>query len=254
MTAPDYPLLAVGSYETYQLAHIATFIAERLARHRRSRPGRPGRSARMDAVRDLAGAMTALDNATGTTTDGAMPLPLDQATFAAARGLVGGGPRTADVVSLRSIDQDGFAVLGHVPGLGAVGARVPTAEIADALRTHFLTRPVAELAPWAVTDRPVTSPTLPRRVDLAAFVEHLDPAAADDRAVARNLRGVDRRTDAAIRGRFSRVDLDATPVLTPPRVGAARTARRAAVRPAARLRLHRPGPAEQSAPTTSAGP
>jgi hypothetical protein len=56
----------------------------------------------------------------------------------------------------------------------------------------------------------VTVPTLPQRVDLAAFVEQLDPGQADDRAIARALRGVNRGTDAAIRGRFRDVDLDAS--------------------------------------------
>lgn len=36
MTSPDYPLLAVPGHELYQLAHIATFVADGLARHRRA--------------------------------------------------------------------------------------------------------------------------------------------------------------------------------------------------------------------------
>ena len=112
----------------------------------------------------------------------------------------------------------GWAVVGQVPGVGPVGAAVGTRELADALRQHMLTRPAEELAAWAVTAAPVTVPPLPERdrVDLAAFVEQLDPGRADDRAVARALRGVDRRTDAAIRGRFRDVDLDAPFVVAPP--------------------------------------
>ncbi|MCX6462670.1 MAG: hypothetical protein NTW05_03605 [Pseudonocardiales bacterium] len=286
----DYPLLALGSYETYQLAHIATFVAERIARHRAAPAGRPGRGERVDAVRDLAGAATALGNATGTTIAGRdLPRPLDRDTFQAARELLTTGPRRADVVALAGTGRPGFAVLGHVPGIGAVGAHAPTAQIAEALRTHLLTRPVGEIAVWAVTPHAHPVPTLPRRVDLAAFVEHLDPAGSDDRAVARNLRGQDRRTDAAIRGRFAGVDLNAAPLVTPPsdrgpRPGGdpvpARSGRRSStvrrsVRRSpgqtssardrrgratewseARLRLRQPGApaAAPKAPTTKAGP
>jgi hypothetical protein len=243
MSAPDYPLLALGSYETYQLAHIATFIAERLARHRHSAKGREGRTARAEAVRDIAGAATALSNATGTTTTGDnLPRPLDRETLAA-------------------IGESGWAVVGHVPGVGAVGARVNTERLAEALRAHFMTRPAGELAVWAVSEQPQRLPTLPCRVDLAAFVEQLEPSSADDRAVARNLRGQDRRVDAAIRGRFAGVDLDAPAVVNPPDrslqpsratpPGAAVS--RTATRSAARLRLHRPTAALR-VPSTSAGP
>ena len=213
----DYPLLALGSYETYQLAHIATYIADRLARHRNACRGRPGREQRTQAVRDLAGAATALGNAVGSTiAKRDLPRPLDRDTYTAARDLLDTGPRTAEVVALAAAGRPGFAVVGHVPGVGAVGAHAPTTEIAEALRVHLLTRPATELAPWAVTATEHRVPTLPQQLDLAAFVEHLDPELLDDRAVARNLRGHDRRTDAAIRGRFHRVDLDAPPVLHPP--------------------------------------
>jgi hypothetical protein len=258
MTAPDYPLLAIGSYETYQLAHIATFIAERLSRHRHAARGRDGRTARAEAARDLAGAATALDNATGTTTAATdLPRPLDRQAYAAARQLLTTGPRTADVVSLTGLGEAGWAVLGHVPGIGAVGARAGSEQIAEALRTHFLTRPAGELAAWAVTEHPQPVPTLPRNVDLASFVEHLDPADADDRAVARNLRGQDRRTDAAVRGRFAHVDLDSPAVVTPPArsPAPARTGlpRRPTVRPVARVRPQ-PRTAAPRVPNTSAGP
>lgn len=274
MTAPDYPLLALGGYETYQLAHIATYVAERLARHRRSGRGREGRATRIEAVRDLAGAATALSNATGATVrDDDLPRPLDRGTFATARELLTTGPRTADVVALAGIGQEGFAVVGHVPGIGAVGARVPTQRVAEAVQAHFLIQPAAELAVWAVTREPQKVPTLPRQIDLAGFVEHLDPGSDGDRAVAGNLRGQNRRTDAAIRGRFAGTNLDAPFVVAP--TTADKPENRRSTRPAQRAQsggpvrrmgLRQPAPRAatgsrngQSAaaaivPNTSAGP
>ncbi|MBW0119330.1 hypothetical protein [Pseudonocardia abyssalis] len=161
----------------------------------------------MTAVRDLAGAAAALDGFVDVPSSGALPAPLDVATYRTATGLITGGARAADVVSLAATGQPGWAVVGHVPGLGAVGARTESREIADALRAHFMIQPVRELSPWAVTAHPTRIPTLAGRVDLAAFVEHLDPSRATDRAVAAELRGTDRRTDAAIQGRFADVDL-----------------------------------------------
>ncbi|MDN5750057.1 MAG: hypothetical protein L0H64_16340 [Pseudonocardia sp.] len=261
MTAPDYPLPTLGGYETYQLAQIATFIADRLTRHLASSRGRGGRTARATAVRDLTAAATALDTAAGATEPtpaSLLPRPLDTATYTAARELISSGPRSADVVSLAGSGRRGWAVVGHVPGIGPVGAAVGTRDIADALRVHLLTRPAAELAPWAVSQTPVPVPTLPRQVDLAAFVEQLDPSQATDRAVARALRGMDRRTDAAIRGRFHGVDLDAPPVIRPPAPPRPATApvrrpRRAVVRSAPR-RFMIQRPAAPIVPNTSAGP
>lgn len=217
--------------------------------------------ARSAAVRDIAGAATAMGNATGTSIpDDDLPRPLDADTFTAARQLLATGPRSADVVALAGLGRTGFAVVGHVPGLGEVGARAASKDVADALRAHFLTQPAGELAAWAVTRVPQKIPTLPRQVDLAVFVEHLDPARTDDRAVARNLRGQNRRTDAAIRGRFAGVDLDAPAVVTPP-VRASGPRPRRAIRP---RRPAAPGPglrrpsghriAAPTVPTTSAGP
>ncbi|GAA3238199.1 hypothetical protein GCM10017691_38050 [Pseudonocardia petroleophila] len=226
MSGPDYPVLGLPSYETYQLAHIATYIAERLSRYRRSPPGRDGRAERTTAVRDLAGAAAALDGFVDVPSSGALPAPLDVATYRSAKQLITGGARTADIVSLAATGQAGWAVVGHVPGLGAVGARTEAREIADALRTHFMTESVRGLSPWAVTAQPTRIPTLPERVDLAAFVEHLDPSRAADRAVAAELRGTDRRTDAAIQGRFAHVDLDEA--MTPPELPTGARNRRAA--------------------------
>ncbi|OZM80002.1 hypothetical protein [Pseudonocardia sp. MH-G8] len=208
----DYPLMTLPSYELYQLAHIATFLAEALARHRRA----GHRSDRAAAVRDIAGGRTAYENALGVTTpSGQLPGPIDMATYESASEMVERGPREAHVVSLEATGRSGWAVAGRVPGIGRVGAVVPDEATANALRQHLLTQPVGELAPWAVRDRPVRMPKLPRRVDLAAFVENLDPRRLSSRAVVRHLRGLDRRTDAAIRGRFAGVDLDAPLVVAP---------------------------------------
>jgi hypothetical protein len=55
MTQPDYPLLAVPGYELYQLAHIATFVAEGLAQQQRN--GTAGdRPRRRPAARQVTGA------------------------------------------------------------------------------------------------------------------------------------------------------------------------------------------------------
>jgi hypothetical protein len=208
----DYPMLVVPAHEQYQLAHIATYIADALSRHRHASRGWSGRAERAAAVQDLAGGWAALDNATSATTPtrpADLPQPLDAQTYDTARGMLAEGPRRADVVSLAAAGKTGWAVIGHVPGLGAVGARVPTAEMAQALRQHVMTQPVAALAAWAVTDVPVGVPAVPNRVDLAAFVDGLDPADLDARVVARHLRGIDRRTDATIRKRFGSIDLNA---------------------------------------------
>lgn len=258
----DYPLLGLGGYETYQLAYIATFVAERLARHRQAGTGRIDRAHRAETARDLAAAATALTTATGSPVTGRdLPRPLDAATASAARVLVTDGPRTADVVALTALGEPGFAVVGHVPGVGPVGARVPSGEMAHAVRTHFLTRPAAELTAWAITATEQEIPRLPRQVDLAAVVERLDPDRAADRAVARNLRGRSRRSDLAIHGRFAGVDLDAPPVLRPPEsplVGArpARGTDRAGPRRRATRGIapRQPRVTAPNTPTTSAGP
>lgn len=200
MTVPDYPLLAPGGYEMYQLAQIATFIADRLALHRRSAKGLTGRADRAAAVRDLAGAATALDRVLGAQHPVPLPQPLDRNTYRQVAELVAEGPRTAHVVCL---PDAGWAVVGTVPGIGAVGAAVPSSAVAEAVRMHPLQAPLDQLRPWAVLGAPAAVPTLPDRVDLAAFVERLDPRRDRDRAVAEALRGTGRNVDAAIRARFA---------------------------------------------------
>lgn len=208
----DYPLLALPSYELYQLAHIATFIADALARHSIAARGVD----RDNANRDIAAGRVALGRAGGDTATAEIPRPVDAATYQKARELVGHGRREAEVVSLASTGRRGWAVVGQVPGIGPVGGVVATEAVATALRHHLLTQPAAELSAWAVTERPLRIPKLPRTVDLAALVENLDPRQLRARAVARHLRGIDRRTDAAVRGRFAGVDLDEPLLVAPP--------------------------------------
>lgn len=206
-------MLTLPANETYQLAHIATYIASAIAR-RRAATGRnrPAFRARAQAVRDLAAGREAfgrLTQAPSSVASSQLPQPLDVETFKAARELLSGGPRWAEVVSLAPAGGSGWAMLGHVPALGPVGARVHSQELAEALRQQVMTRPAAELAPWAVTERARRLPVMPHRVDLPAFVADLDPSSPDARAVAAALRGTDQQTDTAIDARFTGIDLDA---------------------------------------------
>ena len=215
-----YPLLTLPANETYQLAHVATYIASAIAR-RRAATGRNRAAfrARAQAVRDLAAGREAFGKLTHSpfpVVPSQLPQPLDVDTFKAARELLSGGPRWAEVVSLAPTGGSGWAMLGHVPGLGPVGARVHSQELAEALRQHVLTRPAGELAPWAVTDRARRLPVMPHRVDLTGFVGDLDPRSPDARAVAAALRGTDQETDTAIGARFSGIDLDAPAVVRQP--------------------------------------
>jgi hypothetical protein len=211
MTHPDYPLAVLPSYELYQVAHIATFVADRLARLR----GATTKAERGAALDGLAAGRAALERALGATRPVALPEPIDAATFHTARGLIATGPRWAEVVSLAPLGQQGWAVIGHVPGLGPVGARMADHAMADAVRQHVLTQPVAELGAWAMTDRAQPVPVVPDRVDLAAAVHALDPRRDRDRAVAQRLLGVDRILDTVIRNRFAGVDLHAPFIVRP---------------------------------------
>ena len=205
MTAPDYPLLTLGGYETYQLAHIATFIADGLARHRLSHRGLPGRADRAEALRDLTLGRTALDAVHGSrepTHPELLPRPLDKATYESAQQRAGSGPRTADVVAMPSSGPPTWAVVGNVPGIGRVGALVNSADLAAGLRSHFLTRSIEELASWAVTDRAQEVPTLPEHVDLVRAIESLDPGVPAHRVVADALRGPDPYINAAVQRQF----------------------------------------------------
>lgn len=220
MTGPDYPVLSLPGNEAYQLAHIATYIASAIARRRQVvGRGKAAGEARSAAVRDIAGGREALARATGSTTRlpwSELPQPIDSSSFEAARKLISGGPRWAEVVSLSAVGGSGWAVLGHVPGVGPVGARLADQQLAEAIRQHLLTQPAAELSAWAVTDRQARQPSVPDSVDMGAFVKDLDPTSNSARAVAAALRGVDQQVDAAISRRFAGIDLDEPLVVRPP--------------------------------------
>lgn len=210
----SYPMLVLPGYEMYQLAHIATFVADGLRGARTARADRDPQ-ARDAAEERVAAGRVALTAVGYRGADASCPRPIDTATLREATGLLATGDRRADVVSLAALGRPTWAVVGRVPGIGAVGAEVGEKAVADALRHHFLTQPAAELTAWCVTGRPHRIRSRPPH-DLAALVEGLDPARDRDRAVARGLRGTDHRTDTAIRRRFAGVDLDAPLVVTPP--------------------------------------
>jgi hypothetical protein len=249
MTQPDYPLAVLPSYELYQVAHIATFLADRLGRLR----GVTTKAERGAALDGLAAGRAALERALGATRPVALPEPIDAATFHRARGLIATGPRWAEVVSLAPLGQQGWAVIGHVPGLGPVGARMADHVMADAVRRHVLTQPADELGAWAMTDRAQPVPVVPDRVDLASAVSALDPRRDRDRAVAQRLLGVDRILDTVIRDRFAGVDLHAPFVVrpqlrTPPAPAAAPT-----TQPAPTPRARRGARPRSSAATGAVG-
>ena len=216
----DYPLLAVPGYELYQLAHIATFIADGLVRHRRA-AGARDRQGRRRAARDVHAGRAALANATGdpSAAGGPLPRPLDADTYRAARGLlVGQLERQAMVVSLSSLGRDSWAVVGFVPGLGPVGAELTNHDLAGALRERILTQPARELAGWSVTDRPLRlGQDRWGTADDAAAAADLDPRRAQHQVIARNLRGRSSEIDGVIAERFVGVDLDAASARAPQR-------------------------------------
>lgn len=212
MTGPDYPLLAVPGYELYQLAHVATFVADGLARHRRA-VARRDKTGRRVAARDVHAGRTALAAASGTpdAVSGPLPHPLDAETYQAAEGLLAGdGQRRAQVVSLASLGRSSWAVIGFVPGIGRVGAEVADHDLAGALREHVLTRPEAELAAWAITRYPLRlGQDRWGTADDQAAVAALDPSNVQHRAVARHLRGINDLLDAAVAAHFHGIDLGA---------------------------------------------
>ena len=212
MTSSDYPLLAIPGHELYQLAHIATFVADGLGRHRRA-VSRRDRDGRRGAARDVLAGRTALAAATGSpdAVSGPLPHPLDAESYKAAEGLLAGdGKRSAQVVSLASLGRQSWAVIGFVPGIGRVGAEVADHDLAGALREHLLTRPQQELAPWAITRYPLRlGQDRWGTADDEAAVTALDPSNAQHQAVARHLRGINDPLDAAVAQRFQGIDLDA---------------------------------------------
>ena len=63
MTGPDYPLLTVPGFELYQLAQLATFVADALARHRRAAEAGARSARRAAAARDVHAGRLALARA-----------------------------------------------------------------------------------------------------------------------------------------------------------------------------------------------
>ena len=176
MTGPDYPLPTIPGYELYQLAYVATFVADRLAQYRRARTA----EARRAAAQDVVAGRTALAAATGGQVDphGELPRPLDLQTYNAAAGRVDlTSNRRVNIVDLTELGRDGFAVVAMIPEVGPVGARVGTDVLAAAIRDHFLTQPAADLLPWKVTEMPpgALGPDDAGAVDLAATVRGLGP-------------------------------------------------------------------------------
>jgi hypothetical protein len=219
VTGPDYPLPTIPGYELYQLAYVATFVADRLAQYRRARTA----EARRAAAQDVVAGRTALAAATGGQVDphGELPRPLDLQTYNAAAGRVDlTSNRRVNIVDLSELGRDGFAVVAMIPEVGAVGAQVGTDVLAAAIRDHFLTQPAADLLPWKVTEMPpgALDPD-DAAVDLVATVRGLDPTTNRDRAVARHLRGHGPQVDAAIAESFAGVDLDAPLTVQPPASG-----------------------------------
>ena len=250
MTGPDYPLPTIPGYELYQLAYVATFVADRLAQYRRARTA----EARRAAAQDVLAGRTALAAATGGQVDphGELPRPLDLQTYNAAAGRVDlTSNRRVNIVDLTALGRDGFAVVAMIPEVGPVGAQVGTDVLAAAIRDHFLTQPAADLLAWKVTEMPpgAIGPDDAGAVDLVATVRGLDPSTNRDRAVARHLRGHGPRVDAAIAERFAGVDLEAPLTVQPPAPG--RTPPTSDPGPAAAARSGRRA-ADLSAPATAA--
>jgi hypothetical protein len=215
MTGPDYPLLTIPGYELYQFAHLATFIVDALARHRAAAQ-QGDRAARRAAARDVHAGRLATARATGTPdlAGGPLPRPLDTATYQAAQGLLAGQPeqRHAQVVSLAALGRTSWAVVGHIPQLGPVGAEVPTQHLAAALREHLLTRPTEELQGFAVTTRPASlGVDRWRTADEAAAVAALDPRREQHAYVALALQGISAELDSAIDERFREQAAPRTP-------------------------------------------
>jgi hypothetical protein len=215
MTSSDYPLLTVPGYDLYQVACLASFVADGLARHRLAveQKDRVGRRA---AARDVHGARLALARATGDPdlAGSLLPRPLDAETFRAAQGLLPDHPdRQVQVVSLGSLGRDTWAVVGQIPGIGPVGAEVGDPHLAETLRRHMLRAPEADLRGWGIVSQPAEL-GVDRwgTADDVAVVASLDPGNDQHQVVAAALRGISAELDQAINRRF--------PVQRPPGVGA----------------------------------
>jgi hypothetical protein len=193
MSGPDYPLLTIPGHDLYQLAQVATFIADRLHQHRRAvaHRNRPGRRT---AARDVHAGRAAYATLSGQPElrSGPLPRPLDTGTYDAANRIAreAAAERRAEVVSLAALGRSSWAVVGAVPGVGNVGAEVPTREVAEAIASHIRTQPVADIAAWAVSEQPLHL-GMDRwgTADETAALRALDTTNPADQAVATALGG-----------------------------------------------------------------
>jgi hypothetical protein len=201
VSGPDYPLLTVPGYELYQLAHLATFVVDALARHRRA-VERGGRVARRAAAGDVHAGRLALSRAVHDPdlADGPLPRPLDLDTYRHTQQLVHDGrDRQIEIVSLTGLGRSSWAVVGQIPEIGPVGAEVPSHHLAAALREHLRTQPATELAGWAITPQPahLGIDRWGTAVEAAAIAA-LTPDREQHRLVAEALRGLSPQIDTLI--------------------------------------------------------
>ncbi len=136
------------------------------------------------------------------------------------------------MVSLAALGRSSWAVVGHIPQLGPVGAEVPTQHLAAALREHLLTRPAEELQGFAVTTRSAgLGVDRWRTADEAAAVAALDPRREQHAYVALALQGISAELDSAIDERFREQAAPRTPTQPVPRSSTAQRGSSVAVAP-----------------------
>lgn len=190
MTGPDYPLLSIPGHDLFQLAQVASFIADRLQRHRGATVSRD-RQARREAARDVHTGRRAFARLSGNpdAVSDSVPRPLDTTTYEQAEELAAKGERrTAVVVSLAPLGRTTWAVIGEAPGLGRLGAEVPRQDIAEALATHMRGAPRQELLPWLVSKEPLgLGPDRWGTADDDATLASLDPSKPQEAAVVQAL-------------------------------------------------------------------
>jgi hypothetical protein len=204
MSGPDYPLLAIPGHDLYQLAQVATFIADRLHQHRRAVANR-NRPGRRTAARDVHAGRAAYATLSGhpELRSGPLPRPLDTGTYDAANRIAreAAAERRAEVVSLAALGRSSWAVVGAVPGVGNVGAEVPTREVAEAVASHIRTQPVTDIAAaWAVSEQPLNL-GMDRwgTADETAALQALDMTNLADQAVATALGATPSANPATVR-------------------------------------------------------
>jgi hypothetical protein len=157
MTGPDYPLLAIPGHDLFQLAHVAAFIADRLHRHEGAVDAHD-REGRRRAARDVHAGRAAFAKLIGNpdARSAAVPRPLDRATYEQAEALAARGEsRTAVVVSLAPLGRTTWAVVGQAPGVGQLGAEIPSRELAEAVAQQIRSGPSQDLLPWLVSKEPL---------------------------------------------------------------------------------------------------